>query len=145
MSTQPNSPKPAQQRVLFLGMPDVFSHAVLEPLLNRGVNIVGVVMPGSEPNSELQNIGGIPIVQNANHSTIEKLALEFHKPVSYVQDISSSQFKDEVEQYKPDYILVACFPSKLPPHIWQVAKIACLNLHPSLLPAYRGPYPVYWQ
>ena len=145
MATSSNSPKPAQQRVLFLGMPDVFSHAVLEPLINRGVNIVGVVMPGAEPNSELQNIGGIPIVQNANHSTIEKLALEFHIPVSYVQDVSSDKFHNEVQQYKPDYILVACFPKKLPPQIWQMPKIACLNLHPSLLPAYRGPYPIFWQ
>lgn len=145
MNSRTSSPKPAQQRVLFLGMPDVFSHAVLEPLLNRGVNIVGVVMPGTEPHSELQNIGGIPIVQSTNHSTIEKLALEFHIPVSYVQDVSSDEFRSEVQQYKPDYILVACFPSKLPSDIWNMPKIACLNLHPSLLPAYRGPYPVFWQ
>ncbi|WP_455219101.1 methionyl-tRNA formyltransferase [Kaarinaea lacus] len=145
MATPTNLPRPAQQRVLFLGMPDVFSHAVLEPLLNRGVNIVGVVIPGTEPHSELQNIGGIPIVQSANHSTIEKLALEFHIPISYVQNISSDEFKNEVQQYKPDYILVACFPSKLPTDIWQIPKIACLNLHPSMLPAYRGPYPVFWQ
>ena len=145
MTSPKSPPKPPQQRVLFLGMPDIFSHAVLEPLLSRGVNIVGVVMPGSEPNSELQNIGGIPIVQSANHSTIEKLALEYHIPVSYVQDISSDNTQKEVLQYKPDYILVACFPSKLPPNIWQAPNIACLNLHPSLLPAYRGPYPVFWQ
>ncbi|WP_455206400.1 methionyl-tRNA formyltransferase [Kaarinaea lacus] len=137
--------KPPQHRVLFFGMPDIFSYAVLGPLLIRGVNVVGVVMPGVQPNQELQNIGGIPIVQNPNHSTIEKLALERHIPVSYVQDISSGKFLKEIEQNKPDYILVACFPHKLPPAIWQAARIACLNLHPSLLPAYRGPYPIFWQ
>lgn len=102
-------------------------------------------MPGVQPHHELQNIGGIPIVQNPNHSTIENLALEHHIPVTYVQDVTSSKFQDEISHLKPDYILMACFPHKLPPAIWQIPRIACLNLHPSLLPAYRGPYPVFWQ
>ena len=145
MTNPASPPKPPQHRVLFFGMPDIFSHAVLAPLLSRGINLAAIIMPGVEPNLELQNIGGIPIVQNPNHSTIEKLALEYHLPLSYVQDISSRQFQEEVAGFKPDYILVACFPYKLPPAIWQMPRIACLNLHPSLLPAYRGPYPVFWQ
>lgn len=145
MKNQAAPPKPAQHRVLFFGMPDIFSDAVLARLLTRGVNLVGIVMPGVEPNQELQNIGGIPIVQNPNHSTIEKLALEYHLPVSYVQDITSGNFQEEIARLKPDYILIACFPFKLPPAIWQMPRIACLNLHPSLLPAYRGPYPLFWQ
>ncbi|HEY5603979.1 MAG TPA: formyltransferase family protein [Gammaproteobacteria bacterium] len=145
MTTPAASPKPPQQRVLFFGTPDIFSNAVLGPLLTRGVNIVGVVMPGVQPNLELQNIGGIPIVQNPNHSTIEKLALEHHIPLNYVQDLASSKFQNEIAQFKADYILVACFPYKLPHTLCQAARIAALNLHPSLLPAYRGPYPVFWQ
>ena len=145
MNTPANLPKPPQQRVVFFGMPDIFSHAVLQPLFARGVNIVSVVMPGTAPDSELLNIGGIPIVQNTNHNTIEKLALEYHAPINYVQDVSSKDFSKTIQQYNPDYILVACFPFKLPPEIWQIPRIACLNLHPSLLPAYRGPYPVFWQ
>jgi methionyl-tRNA formyltransferase len=145
MTSAASPPKPPQQRVLFFGMPDIFSYAVLGPLLSRGVNLVGVVMPGEQPHQELQNIGGIPIVQNPNHSTIENLALEYHIPVSYVQDISSAQFHEDISKLKPDYILIACFPHKLPPAIWQMPRIACLNLHPSMLPAYRGPYPVFWQ
>ena len=145
MSTSAASPKPPQQRVLFFGMPDNFSYAVLAPLLTRGINLAGVVMPGVQPHEELQNIGGIPIVQSPNHDTIENLALEHHKPVIYVQNISSEKFRDEISRLKPDYILMACFPYKLPPDIWQLPRIACLNLHPSLLPAYRGPYPVFWQ
>jgi methionyl-tRNA formyltransferase len=145
MTTSVSTSRPPQQRVLFFGTPDIFSHAVLGPLLTRGVNVIGVVMPGVQPDPELQNLGGIPIVQNPNHCTIEKLALEHHIPLSYVEDITSIRFQDEIARFKPDYILVACFPFKLPPPILQAARIAALNLHPSLLPAYRGPYPVFWQ
>lgn len=45
----------------------------------------------------------------------------------------------------PDLILVACFPYRLPPETCRLARVACLNLHPSLLPRYRGPYPAFWQ
>ena len=137
--------KPPQNRVLFFGSVGMLSHSVLDVLIKRGVNIVGVVIPGIGPNQEVEKIGGIPIVQDSNHATAEKLALEYHIPVSYVQNVSSSRFREEIEAFKPDYILVACFPFKIPSAIWQSARIASLNIHPSLLPAYRGPQPVFWQ
>jgi methionyl-tRNA formyltransferase len=45
----------------------------------------------------------------------------------------------------PDAVLVACFPFRLPPEVFRLPRVACLNLHPSLLPRYRGLYPVFWQ
>jgi methionyl-tRNA formyltransferase len=41
-----------------------------------------------------------------------------------------------------DYLIAACFPRLLPPGWLAAPRRGCLNLHPSLLPAYRGPYPV---
>jgi methionyl-tRNA formyltransferase len=45
----------------------------------------------------------------------------------------------------PDLILVACFPYRLPAEVFRLPRVACLNLHPSLLPRYRGPHPLFWQ
>jgi len=42
-------------------------------------------------------------------------------------------------------VLVACFPCIFPPALLQLPPQGCLNLHPSLLPAYRGPAPLFWQ
>jgi methionyl-tRNA formyltransferase len=145
MTNNTDAPKPPQHRVLFFGSLGTMSHAVLELLIRRKVNITAIVIPGKGPNNEVANIGGIPIVQNTSHPTVEKLALEYHIPVHYVQNLSSHQFRQEIENLKPDYILVACFPFKIPPDIWQASRIASLNIHPSLLPAYRGPQPVFWQ
>jgi len=144
MSTT-TAPKPPQHRVVFFGTNSVLTHAVMEVLVGRGVNIVAVVIPGSRPDTELESIGGIPIVQNTNYSTAEKLALERHIPINYVQDSNLKQLSFELKKYQPDYLLVACFPFKLPPSVWQLPKIAALNLHPSMLPAYRGPQPIFWQ
>jgi methionyl-tRNA formyltransferase len=44
----------------------------------------------------------------------------------------------------PEVICVACFPKLLPRPIIQLPSRAALNLHPAILPAYRGPAPLYW-
>ena len=137
--------RPVQHRVLFFGTHGTYSHATLAPLLERGVNVVSVVIPGEIPDSDIGDLGGIPIVQSTNHATIERLALEYHIPVTYLQDINSRESVYKLEKLNPDYIFVACFPWKIPPDIFHLPKIAALNAHPSMLPAYRGPQPVFWQ
>lgn len=44
----------------------------------------------------------------------------------------------------PDLIIVAGFSKILKREVIEIPRIACVNIHPSLLPAYRGPNPVYW-
>jgi len=45
----------------------------------------------------------------------------------------------------PDVVLVACLPERLGARWCEVSKRGCFNLHPSLLPAHRGPAPLFWQ
>ena len=52
-----------------------------------------------------------------------------------------SQFK----QLEPDIILVSCYARKLPLALLSIATIGSFNIHPSLLPSYRGPTPLFWQ
>jgi len=44
-----------------------------------------------------------------------------------------------------DVILMSCYGKRLPDEIIHIAEKGCFNLHPSLLPRYRGPEPVFWQ
>jgi methionyl-tRNA formyltransferase len=46
---------------------------------------------------------------------------------------------------RPDVLLTACFPWRVPAAWRAAAGLAALNVHPSLLPAYRGPAPLFWQ
>jgi len=55
------------------------------------------------------------------------------------------QLADELAVLAADVLLVACFPLHIPRSIWQQLPSACWNLHPSLLPKYRGPAPLFWQ
>lgn len=45
----------------------------------------------------------------------------------------------------PDLFVVACFPYILGPEWLGTPRFGVLNVHPSLLPAYRGPSPLHWQ
>jgi len=46
---------------------------------------------------------------------------------------------------EPDVIFTAGFPWKLPPTLLALPRLGCINAHPSLLPRYRGPNPLFWQ
>lgn len=45
----------------------------------------------------------------------------------------------------PDLILSLDFPLSFPPEVLALPRLGCVNAHPSLLPKYRGPRPVFWQ
>jgi methionyl-tRNA formyltransferase len=57
-------------------------------------------------------------------------------------DITSPEAVKAVRALRPDYIVVAAFGQKLPAEILTAPRKACLNVHPSLLPLYRGGNPV---
>jgi methionyl-tRNA formyltransferase len=45
----------------------------------------------------------------------------------------------------PDLIFCSGFPLRFPPELLALPRLGCVNSHPSLLPKYRGPRPVFWQ
>jgi len=56
---------------------------------------------------------------------------------------SNSTYK--IEKYQPDIIIVSCYARRLPQSILSLARKGSFNVHPSLLPKYRGPNPIFWQ
>jgi len=79
-----------------------------------------------------------------NQGSIASLARLHSIPVVKLSGLWS-QSLDEIGKYSPDVIVVSCFDRKLPDSVLSIPRIACFNLHPSLLPAYRGPVPLFWQ
>ena len=50
----------------------------------------------------------------------------------------------EIEKYKPELIVVADYSQLIPKGILDIPKYGCLNIHPSLLPRWRGPSPIQY-
>jgi len=60
------------------------------------------------------------------------------EPLSLREETSAQALRD----LRPDLVVVAAFAYLLPPAVLSVPHHGCLNVHPSLLPRYRGPSPV---
>lgn len=55
--------------------------------------------------------------------------------------VNSNKFKNEIEKLKPDIIFVCSWSEKIKKEIYTLPNIGTINIHPSLLPKYRGPNP----
>jgi methionyl-tRNA formyltransferase len=65
-------------------------------------------------------------------------------PVISDVDLGSESDIKQIESIHPDLILVATFDQILPEHILRLPRYGTVNIHPSLLPKYRGPTPSNW-
>jgi methionyl-tRNA formyltransferase len=50
-----------------------------------------------------------------------------------------------LHELKPDLIFVTGFPWRLPAELLSIPRLGSINTHPSALPKYRGPNPLFWQ
>jgi methionyl-tRNA formyltransferase len=57
---------------------------------------------------------------------------------------NSEECVERLRALQVDLILVAAFSHILKPALLQIPRLGCINVHPSLLPRYRGPNPCYW-
>lgn len=75
------------------------------------------------------------------------LALAANASLIPVIDLSLSvpDIVAQCEEYSIDVILMSCYGRRLPDEIINLASKGCFNMHPSLLPRFRGAEPVFWQ
>ena len=59
-------------------------------------------------------------------------------------ELAGKETPEELTRLDFDAITVACFSRKLPASVLRLPRLGCLNVHPSLLPAHRGPDPLFW-
>jgi methionyl-tRNA formyltransferase len=125
--------------VVVLTMDGPLPQAALTRLLDLGVAVSGVVL--ARPAAAAGR--GLPVEVRGAPPAIAALARARGVPVGYLS--AAGEFPALSPGGAPDVILVTCFPRRLAAEVTRAARRACLNLHPSLLPRYRGPYPLFWQ
>ena len=118
-------------RVVFLGMACAASQPPLAALLDGGFDVRAVVLPAG--------LGG----QRERGDGLGALARSRGAPVLAVRRLGQEEIA-AIAAHRPDAVVVACFPWKLPPPLLALPPLGCLNVHPSLLPVGRGPEPVFW-
>jgi len=140
-------------RVLFFGMQGNFSASSLAALLESGIEVAAVIVPtssvpGSNAIKRLERPrvvrSMLPLLNTSAHASIVQTAWIRGIPVWEVSRLADPETIATLTTYQPDVICVACFPLLIPRVIINLPRLGCLNVHPSLLPANRGPVPLFW-
>ena len=109
-------------------------------MLAHGMPVDSVIInaygPGTEPYGRFSvQVDRMPVIELCSRNRI---------PVFYATG-PESQLLEFLSARKADYFVLACYPRLLPEGVVALARLACINIHPSKLPAYRGPNPIFWQ
>jgi methionyl-tRNA formyltransferase len=77
-------------------------------------------------------------------SPVKLLAQRLGLPVMQPERARDEKFIAELRALQPDLAVVVAYGQILPPVLVDLPRRGCLNIHPSLLPKYRGPSPIQW-
>lgn len=121
-----------EKKIIFIGTPE-FAVPILGGLIEKGYKPVLVITVPDKPTGRKQLISQSPIKISA-----------LKNEISVSQPEKISEFKKEIVDISPDLIIVAGYAQFLPKEILEIPKFGCLNIHPSLLPKYRGASPIQY-
>src|SRR5947207_3624544 len=119
-------------RIVFIGTGEI-GVPTLQALLNSEHEVVGVVTQPDKPVGRTQLEEPPPIKKTVSTKKI---------PVLQPARIKDRQAIEEIRALKPDVVVVMAYGQILPRDVLEISKIACLNLHASLLPRGRGAAPI---
>ncbi len=121
-------------RIVFMGTPD-FAEASLRALLEAGREIVGVFTQPDRPKGRGHQLLPPPV---------KTLALAHGLPVFQPAGMRDPGALEALRALAPDLIVVVAYGQILPKAVLALPEKGCINLHASLLPAYRGAGPIQW-
>ena len=121
-------------KIVFMGTPD-FAVPTLEALIRGGHQVAAVVTQPDKPKGRGKNLQPTPV---------KEAAMELGLPVYQPQKVRDPEFIQVMKELNPDVIVVVAFGQIIPKEILHMPKYGCINVHASLLPAYRGAAPIQW-
>lgn len=119
-------------RVVFMGTPE-FAVPCLEHLFLNGHGVVAVYTQLDKPAGR----GRATLC-----SPVKKAAQALKIPVLQPASLKGADVVEQVAGFHPDVIIVAAYGQILPQQVLDIPRYGCINIHPSLLPKYRGSSPV---
>ena len=121
------------KKILFMGTPD-YATTIFKELIASKYDVVGLFTQPDKPVGRKQILTPPHIKQ---YCIDENISLPIFQPLKLR---GNEEAKKQIEELKPDFIIVAAYGQILPKEILDIAP--CINLHASLLPKYRGASPI---
>jgi methionyl-tRNA formyltransferase len=119
-------------KILFIGTPE-FAIPSLKILINNDYHILGVVTQPDRPKGRGKKHVSPPV---------KVVAEQYNLKVFQPESVRDKEFLDTFSAISPDMVVLTAFGQILPREIIEFPPMGCLNIHPSLLPKYRGAAPI---
>jgi len=149
-------------RVLFLGTKCEFSEIVFSRLVQQTarasgsieptIDLCAALLPGQDDNEgsyprlrqNTKKANELPLFDAHRSPDIFQLADAQSIPIYEIGVLNDPDLTKLIDSFAVDIICVACYAERVPQNLLGIPTYGFLNVHPSLLPAYRGPDPLFW-
>jgi len=119
-------------RIVFMGSPE-FAVPSLEHLILERYQVVAVYTQPDRPAGRGRSLGATPV---------KRVAAARGLPVVQSVSLKKTEAVAQLADFRPDVIVVAALGQMLPPPVLSLPRYGCVNIHPSLLPRFRGASPI---
>jgi|TARA_E500000178_G_scaffold39600_3_gene35561 methionyl-tRNA formyltransferase len=120
-------------RIIFAGTP-AFAANHLQSLVERDYNVVGVMTQPDRPAGRGKRLQA---------SAVKSLAEVHEIPVMQPHSLKDDEAVEALRALTPDVMVVVAYGLILPERVLELPRFGCLNVHASLLPAWRGAAPIH--
>lgn len=122
-------------KIVFMGTPD-FARDSLKAIYEKGHEILSVITVPDKPKGR-----GMKLI----YSEVKEYSLEKGFEVLQPDKLKGNdEIIEKIKHMNPDIICVVAYGKILPKEILEIPKYGSINVHPSLLPKYRGSAPIQW-
>ena len=121
-------------RIVFMGTPDIAA-TCLKKILEEGHQVVAVYTQPDRPKGR-----GMKMV----YSAVKEVAIANGLPIYQPESFRDEETVAQLAALQPDVVAVVAYGRILPQRVLDIPSKGCINIHASLLPAYRGSAPYQW-
>jgi methionyl-tRNA formyltransferase len=121
-------------RVVFMGTPDIAA-TCLKKIIEDGFEEVAVYTQPDRPKNRGMKLAFSPV---------KEVALAHNIPVYQPENFREEETVQQLRDLNPDIAAVVAYGRILPQSVLDVPSLGCINIHASVLPAYRGSAPYQW-
>jgi methionyl-tRNA formyltransferase len=135
MVTDPNESMSALPQLVFMGTADLAATVLRRLVADPRWQVILAVSQPDRPKGRDLALQLTPVKQ---------AALELGIPMDQPTKARDPEFIERLRTLAPDLMVVAAYGQLLPQTLLDIPRHGCLNVHTSLLPAYRGAAPIQW-
>ncbi len=121
-------------KILFFGTSE-YAVPGIKALVDEGCHVPLVITQPDRPRGRGRRLSPTPVKVAAQELNIE---------VAQPESVRGQEFINDISALSADLMVVISYGRILPRAVLDVPRLGAVNIHPSLLPAYRGPSPIQW-